>query len=63
MTKAAQHFGKDLSHFWRSPDTREYVMAVEGIREFRGIKFFETKEYVDALKAIPGITGTAIQAI
>ena len=30
MTKAAKHFGKDLSNFMRSPDTIEYLEALEG---------------------------------
>lgn len=30
MTKAAKHFGKDLSNFMRSPDTFEYLEALEG---------------------------------
>lgn len=29
MTKAAQHYGKDLSNFMRSPDTRDYIDALE----------------------------------
>lgn len=28
MTKAAQHFGKQLQHFWGSPDTQAYLDAV-----------------------------------
>lgn len=28
MTKAAQHFGKQLQHFWNSPDTLEYIEAL-----------------------------------
>lgn len=28
MTKAAQHFGKQLQHFWNSPDTLAYLDAV-----------------------------------
>lgn len=31
MTKAAQHYGKRLQHFTESPDTREYVEALEAI--------------------------------
>jgi hypothetical protein len=29
MTKAAQHFGKDLSNFMRSPDTALYMETLE----------------------------------
>ncbi|ASJ23630.1 KilA-N domain-containing protein [Laribacter hongkongensis] len=29
MTKAAQAFGKQLQHFWNSPDTTEYVRVLE----------------------------------
>lgn len=32
MTKAAQHFGKDLSHFMRSPDTQEYIAALNSAK-------------------------------
>nr|WP_290877563.1 KilA-N domain-containing protein [Aquabacterium sp.] len=28
MTKAAQHFGKQLQHFWSSPETSEYLLAM-----------------------------------
>lgn len=28
MTKAAKHFGKDLSNFWRLPSTQEYLYAL-----------------------------------
>lgn len=28
MTKAAKHYGKDLSNFMRSPDTRDYIEAL-----------------------------------
>jgi len=28
MTKAAKHFGKDLSNFWKSDDTSEYIKAL-----------------------------------
>lgn len=29
MTKAAAHFGKQLQHFWNSPDTRDYRAALQ----------------------------------
>lgn len=29
MTKAAKHFGKRLPNFWRSPETQEYIEALE----------------------------------
>lgn len=38
MTKAAQHFGKKLSHFWDSPETAEYVAALAQLPGFRGVK-------------------------
>ena len=37
MTKAAKHFGKDLSHFVRSPATLEFIEVLEEMnREMRG---------------------------
>jgi len=36
MTKAAKHFGKKLSHFWRSPATQEYIKAMEALPQFGG---------------------------
>ena len=38
MTKAAKHFGKDLSNFTRSPETLAYLAA-----------FGQTVEYMDCL--------------
>lgn len=32
MTKAAGHFGKDLSHFARSPDTLAYIDALKSAK-------------------------------
>lgn len=48
MTKAAQHFGKKLSHFWDSPDTKAYLDEVGKHPEFRG---------VSAVHAVPGRHG------
>lgn len=48
MTKAAQHFGKKLSHFWDSPDTKGYVDEVSKLPEFRGVL---------TIQAIPGRNG------
>ena len=31
MTKAAKHFGKDLSNFWRAPDTGTYVEMLAAV--------------------------------
>ena len=47
MTKAAAHFGKNLSHFMRSPDTVEYVDALNSAKN---------AEYVDARKGRYGGT-------
>jgi len=44
MTKAAQHFGKKLSHFWDSPDTTSYVEAVGQLPEFRGIELEDARK-------------------
>jgi len=32
MTKAAQHFGKDLSNWLRSPETLEYIEALKSVK-------------------------------
>jgi hypothetical protein len=42
MTKAAKHFGKKLSHFWDSPQTKEYIEALSQMPGFRGIKLVIT---------------------
>lgn len=44
MTKAAQAFGKKLSHFWDSPDTTSYVEAVGQLPEFRGIELEDARK-------------------
>lgn len=41
MTKAAKHFGKDLSQFMRSPDTIDYLEALAHFVNFA--KLIETK--------------------
>lgn len=41
MTKAAAHFGKQLQHFWNSPDTRNYCFALS---EMVGIKTSESDD-------------------
>ncbi|MQY51280.1 KilA-N domain-containing protein [Rhodocyclus gracilis] len=38
MTKAAKAFGKKLSHFWASHQTKEYMEALSQMPGFRGIK-------------------------
>lgn len=44
MTKAAKHFGKDLSNFWRLPTTTEYIQALgeyyQGRENSVGITYF-----------------------
>jgi hypothetical protein len=40
MTKAAKHFGKDLSHFMRSPDTLLYIDA---LKSAKNAELVETK--------------------
>ena len=47
MTKAAAHFGKDLSHFMRSPDMREYVDA---------LNYAKNAEYVETSRGRHGGT-------
>lgn len=44
ITKAAKHFGKKLSHFWDSPQTREYMGALSQMPGFRGIKLVITSK-------------------
>ncbi len=44
MTKAAQAFGKKLSHFWDSPDTSAYLEAVGQLPEFRGIELEDARK-------------------
>lgn len=46
MTKAAKAFDKNLSHFWTSPDTGEYV---ESLQEFQGDK---TKSVFTAVRGV-----------
>ena len=44
MTKAAKHFKKNLSHFWRSPETGEYLMALSELDQFGGIELAPSKK-------------------
>lgn len=43
MTKAAKHFGKKLSNFWRNPDTWEYLEALKALPQFEGTDLFVAK--------------------
>ncbi|MGC4059907.1 MAG: KilA-N domain-containing protein [Aquabacterium sp.] len=36
MTKAAKAFGKDLGDFWRSPATKEYIVALTDVLSISG---------------------------
>lgn len=44
MTKAAKHFKKKLSHFWRSPDTGAYLEALSELPQFGGIELAPSKK-------------------
>jgi len=44
MTKAAKHFKKKLSDFWRSPETGEYLMALAELPQFGGIELAPSKK-------------------
>ena len=44
MTKAAQHFKKKLSDFWRSPTTGEYLMALSELPQFAAIELAPSKK-------------------
>lgn len=44
ITKAAKHFGKKLSNFWRSPETGEYLMALAELPQFEGIELAPSKK-------------------
>lgn len=52
MTKAAQAFDKNLSHFWQSPDTAAYIQALKE----SGAKGTESVEYVIANRGRHGGT-------
>lgn len=45
MTKAAQHFGKQLNNFWVSPETKEYMAALASTLNSKG---------QELVQAIPG---------
>jgi len=44
MTKAAKHFGKKLSNFWRAPETGEYLLALSELPQFEAINLAPSKK-------------------
>lgn len=61
MTKAAKHFGKDLSNFWRLPATKEYVQALaemyKGNENSVGITYFPDDHSVSCTETKRGRNG------